>query len=115
MPPAVALWLATSIAGLALALYGVREAWRDLEALRGIPRNGRWMVARHQLIRYLLRAFICLCFIGAVFVGQMDWATALLVFANIGLLAIALSELTTAAFLRRGIRAKLELEETGND
>lgn len=113
MTPALAIWLISSIAGLALATWGIRDAILDLNALREIPRNGRWMVARHQLLRYLLRASMGVCFVLAAVVGDVDWTIGLLVLSNVLLAVITLSDLATAAFLRRGVRATLE--ERGND
>jgi hypothetical protein len=109
IPEQELIWIGSSIAGLILAAVGIEDARRDLVALREIPRNGRWMVARHQLIRYALRVLICLCFIGAALVNSMVAAIWLLILANVGLALTTLSDLLTAAFLRRQVR-RMETE-----
>jgi hypothetical protein len=102
----LSIWLATSIVGLMLAALGLLEGWRDMQSLREIPKNGRWMIARHQLLRYSLRAVSFVAFIAAVFAS--DYIVPLLILANLCLLANTASDLVTAAFLRADVRAKLE-------
>lgn len=105
------IWLASSCAGLLLSIVGMRDAQLDMAALRALPRNGRWMIARHQLIRNALRVGITSAFIGAGLLGG-DWTVTLLIVANIALLATIGSDLATAAFLRAGVRqAYLEERE----
>lgn len=103
----IGVWIASSIVGLILATWGVGVALGDLEALREIPRNGRYLVARHQLIRYVIRVAMSLALVASalVDVGLVVW---LLILVNLGLALTTLSDLVTGAFLRRSVRRKLE-------
>lgn len=114
MTPELLIWLSTSIVGLLLAIRGVLEATRDLRALRAVtPRNGRWMVARQQLIRYALRIGMSGSFALAAIVGDVRLIVWLLIAGNIGLSLTTASDLVTGAFLRRSIRRQLEATTDG--
>ena len=97
----------------ALSAWGVIESRRDLAALQGVPRNGRWMVARHQLLRYGLR-LVSASVIGMVIFVDVNLAVILLIVDRIVLALTTLSDLLTGAFLRRGVRQYLE-EQTTHD
>lgn len=56
----MALWLASSLAGVAGALYAIREAVLDLRALGG-SWNGRRLVNRQRLFAQLGRLVIFSC------------------------------------------------------
>lgn len=92
-----------------LALWGVLESRRDLEALRELPRNGRWMVARHQLIRYGLR-LVSTTVIALAILVDVRLVLWLLILDRAILALTTLSDLLTGAFLRRGIRQQLEAD-----
>lgn len=90
-----------------LAAWGVVESRRDLAALADMPRNGRWMVARHQLLRYGLR-LLSSAVLGVLLFVDLRLAIAMLILDRLILAATTLSDLLTGAFLRRGIRQSLE-------
>lgn len=62
MNPAVELWIALSVVGLALSLLLVRESRLDLEAL-GPRGNGRRAAARARLWRESLRISVHLVYL----------------------------------------------------
>lgn len=102
------IWLGVVAVGLMLSVLGVLDASRDLEALRELPRNGRWLVARHQLLRYVLRVAMYGTSVLAMFaLGAPELVAWLLIADRILLTATTLSDLLTGAFLRRGIREDL--------
>lgn len=111
MTPLVA-WGVIVALGTVLSLAGLIEARRDLVALREVPRNGRWMIARHQLIRYSLRLVMyALSIAAALLVSQPELVAWLLVADRIVLALTTASDLVTGAFLRRGIRAQLDRQK----
>lgn len=112
MNAATVAWIATVLVGTVLAFYGLVEARRDLDALRLIPRNGRWMIARHQLVRYGLRLGMYGTSIGAVAVLGVapDVIPWLLVLDRVLLGMSTASDLITAAFMRRGVRRQVQDE-----
>lgn len=102
-------WTVAVSVGTILTIVGIREALRDLDALRELPRNGRWMIARHQLIRYTLRLCMYGTSIAALAVTDNPTLIAWLLIADrIGLALTTSSDLLTGAFLRRGVRQHLE-------
>lgn len=112
MTAELAAWIGVVVLGVLLAVLGIIEAGRDLDALRQLPRNGRWMVARHQLIRYHLRLGMWATSILAMFaLGAPDLIAWLLILDRVLLVAITSSDLVTGAFLRRGIAQELQRED----
>lgn len=108
-------WAVFVVLGAVLSLYGLIEARRDLVALRAVPRNGRWMVARHQLIRYALRLVMyALSTAAALSLAHPELVAWLLVADRIALALTTASDLVTGAFLRRGVREQLNREGAGS-
>ena len=101
-----AIWLASSVLGLAASAYGVIEAIKDLNALQGLT-NGRRMVAKQRLFAQGVRAASFFAWVAlGIFVltadTQLTFTVLVLVATNIGYTALAITDAYTGWALRRG-------------
>ena len=97
----VVAWAALSLVAFGVSVAGFADAHRDLAALRGIaPRNGRYLVARHALVRQAIRAAMAVAMLSIAF--DQGALFVLVIFAlNVGLSLSAWSDLFVGSYLRR--------------
>ncbi len=104
--PLIALWLTSSLLGLAVSAYGLRDAMLDLNAL-GVIKNGRRLVARQRVLAQGIRsvAFFLWSVVGFLAIGSnpsLSFVVLVLVFTNIGYTALSISDAYTGWRLRNG-------------
>lgn len=95
------VWTFSSIAGMLVSGYALREARRDVAAVHGLT-NGRRLVARQRLFAQTIRLGAFAAWLSAGIIAYPAYVVTVLVSTNVAYLVLAASDAYVGYRLREG-------------